>query len=209
MRWIIACTIGWLVALTTISSHAQMVNPEQLLTRDSLLFVDIPDVQSFTINAKSNWYDHWFSESRHNGVLRCLDFPAVQYVLTRRSPKEHWFSNTVSSFRLDKNEVVKELNVLADSFQPNLSDAGQFDERRAIELVASIFPGSALWAVEPRGNTLEFVFAFEFDPNLFDWEMELIESSASEANGAEVEPVARVGEIEIYSLPDEEIHFFA
>lgn len=210
MRWIIARTIGWLVALTTITSHGQMVNPEQLLSRDSLLIVDIPNVQSFATNAKSNWYDHWFSESIDDGFLRCLDFPAAQYVLSRRSPEEHWFSNTISSFRLDQNEVVKELIALTDSFQPNLSDEeAQFDERRAFELMASIFPGSALWAVEPRGNALEFVFAFEFDPNLFDWEMELVKASASEANRTQVEPVVRVGEIEIYSLPNEEIHFFA
>ncbi len=195
-----------LAAILASRLPAQMVAPEELLSRDALLFLEVTNAQSFIQKAKSNWYDLWYSEARRSKQLRALDLPVAQVAMTHREPAEHWFSNTVLSICLKENPVASELVALADSFKENGFEFDQVDEDRAVDLLASLFPGKLFWGVESRQKTLEFIFAFEFNPNVFDWSAELIEKSIREISDGE--PIKTVDGIEIYFLPNEEIYFF-
>ncbi len=140
---------------------AQMVAPEELLSRDALLFLEVTNAQSFIQKAKSNWYDLWYSEAIRSKQLRTLDLPGAQVAMTQREPAEHWFSTTVLSICLTENPVANELAALAESFKKNGFECGQRDEGQAVDLLASLFPGKVFWGVESRQKTLEFIFAFE------------------------------------------------
>ena len=63
MRWFVTMLlIGWISARLTVDSQAQMIDPEDFLTRNTLLLVEVPDAQTIITKAKANWYDHWYLE---------------------------------------------------------------------------------------------------------------------------------------------------
>jgi hypothetical protein len=200
--------VSCLSAIPINGLRAQSIDPETLFSANALAMVDIPNAEHFIKLGKAEWYDVWFAEAIQSNQLRTLDFPALQFFLSRRNgSKEHWFPNTIESFRSKGNPTLDELVALANAFKRNSFEFSPHDEQRAVELLASLFPGTVCWGVERRKNYLEFVFAFEYDRTVFDWQKELI--AASSDNEDKAEPVARVGNVEIFSLPGAEIHFFS
>ena len=200
--------IVW-VLFVCATSRAQMVEPREVLSDKTILYVEARDLSETVPKLFRNLHSWFYGPAVKDGRLLPLNIPTFQMIMDGNPVRHqrHWIIDCFG-MGVDRQKYFQDVKTLYREMVDARHDEALLSEYQSSmeEKLSELFSGRFFLAIEDDAPHFKVVFGFEYDKEKFDWEASLNHSVLQQTKESSFE--VEVNGTKIKHLEDEQIYFF-